>query len=89
MKDMGEDPPVFQLPVHCLMSRPQLPLHHMLLRRIHIISWAFHLICVAAEALVSLDPLALFKEVNENFVEKCIFSILTGRVGFLDPHQVP
>jgi hypothetical protein len=40
---------------------------------------------VAAVALVSLDPLALFKELREDFVEKFIFIILTGRVGFLDP----
>ena len=44
---------------------------------------------MAAVALVSLDPLALFKELREDFVEKFIFIILTGRVGFLDPHQVP
>jgi hypothetical protein len=44
---------------------------------------------VAAVALVSLDPLALFnKDVRKDFVEKIIFIILTGRVGFLDPHQV-
>ena len=47
MKDLGEDPPVLQLPVQRLMSHPQPPLHCMLLRRIHVISGAFHLIRVA------------------------------------------
>ena len=44
---------------------------------------------MAAVALIGLDKLAWFKEVCEDFDENFNFSILTGRAGTLDPHQVP
>ena len=78
-----------QLPNQCLMSRPQPPLHRLLLRRIHVISGAIHLICVAEVALVGLDPITRLKEVRADFLKIFNIHILTGRVGTLDPRQAP
>jgi hypothetical protein len=79
-----------QLPNQCLMSRPQPPLHCLLLRRIHVISGAIHLlICVAEVALVGLDPITRLKEVRADFLKNFNIHILTGRVGTLDPRQAP
>ena len=89
-KDLGEDPPILHLPDQCLMLHPQPPLHRPLLRRIHIISGAFHRIRVAEVALVSLNPITRLKEVHEDFLTNFNVRILTtGRVGTLDPRQAP
>jgi len=89
-KDLGEDPPVLQLPDQRLILRPQPPLRRLLLRRIHVISRAFHLIRVAEVALVSLDPITRLKEVHEDFLKNFNVRILTtGRVGTLDPRRAP
>ena len=88
-RPLGEDPPVLHPPFQCLMLRPHPPLHCPLLRRICVISGAFHLIRVAPAALVGLNWLARIKEAHEDFVENLNVGKHTGRVRTLDPHQVP
>jgi len=48
--DLGEDPPVLQLPIRCLMTHPHPALHRPLLRRIRVIRGAIHLILMAEVA---------------------------------------
>ena len=60
--DLGEDPPVLQLPLERLVMRPCFPLHCPILRQIRVVGGTFNFVGVAAVPLVSLDPLARLKE---------------------------
>jgi hypothetical protein len=90
-EDLGEDPPVLQLPVQCLVMHPHPPLHHTILCRIHVIlvSGAYDFARVAVVALGGLNPLAWLEEVVKNLVKSINDGIFTGRLGALGPHQVP
>ena len=67
-EDLGEDPPFLQPPMQRLMPHPHPDLHRPLLRCSCVVSMAFNLICVAAEALVSLDLLAWLKELHQTLI---------------------
>jgi hypothetical protein len=88
-KDLVKNPPNLQLPIQCLMMRPHPPLHSPIICRICIVPRTFDFVGVAAVALIGLYPLARLKEITQNLVENFNVSILTGKVGTLDPHQVP
>ena len=66
-----------------------LPLHWPIFCWMCAISRAFDFVRVPAAPLVSLNLLARLKEVPQNLVENFNVGELTGRVGTLDPHQVP
>jgi len=82
-EDLGEDPPVLQLPVQHLVTPPHPPLHSPIFCR------TLDFVGVAAVPLISLDPLTRLEEIKQNLVENFNVGILTGRVWPLDPHQVP
>ena len=88
-EDLGEDPPVLQPPVQRLVTRPHPPLHSPIFCRIHIVPRTFDFVGVAAVPLVGLNPLTRLEKMTQNLVKNENFSILTGRVWPLDPHQVP
>jgi hypothetical protein len=88
-EDLGENPPVLQPPIECLMPRPHPALHPQIFRRICIICWALDLVRVPAVAVVGLHALAGLKEAGEDFVENNYIGVLTRRVRTLDPHQAP
>jgi hypothetical protein len=87
--DLGEDPPIFQLPVQRLVMRPQPPLHRPILHCIAHILGALDFVGVSDVPLVCLDLLPRVQEMMQDFVEYCNMILLTRGVGTLDPHQVP
>ncbi len=89
VEDLGENPPVLQLPVECLMPGPHPALHCQNLHRIRVVCWALDLVRVPAVADVGLHALARLKEVGEDFVENNNIGVLARGVRTLDPHQVP
>ena len=61
--DLGEDPPVLQLPIERLVMCPCFPLHCLILCRIRVVgAGTFDFVGVVAVPLVSLDPLARLEE---------------------------
>jgi hypothetical protein len=88
-EDLGEDPPIHQMPIHHLVTCPHPYLHSPILHRIRLVPRTFDFVRVAVVPLVSLNPLAPLKEITQNLVETFNVGILTGRVWPLDPHQVP
>ncbi len=87
--DLGEDAPIFQLPVQHLVMHPHPPLHHPLLRRIPHILGTLDFVGVSNVPLVGIGLLPWVQKMTQNFVEKFGISVLPCRVGTLDPHQVP
>ncbi len=68
-EDLRENPPGLQPSIQRLVTRPYPPLHHPIIRRIHVIPGAFDFVGVAAVALVGLDPLARLKEITQNLIK--------------------
>ena len=64
--DLGENPPVLQPPIKCLVTRPDAPLHLEVLGGVGVVLGALHLVRVPAVAVVGLDSLAGLEEVREN-----------------------
>ncbi len=88
-EDLGENPPGLQPPIQRLVMWPHPPLHSPILCRIRVVPRTFDFVGVATVALVSLYPLARLEEITQNLPENFNVIILKGRVGTLDPHQIP
>ncbi len=75
-EDVGENPPVLQLPVERLMPRPCPALHHQILCRIRVIFWALDLVHVPAVAVVGLHALAGLKKLVRTLLKIIILVYL-------------
>jgi hypothetical protein len=86
---LGENAPILQAPVDCLVVRPDAALHLEVLGGIHVVLGALDLVRMLAVAIVSLNALARLKKVCQVRGEDLDVRPRTGGVRALDPHQVP
>ncbi len=84
-EDLGENSPVLQVPVKCLVTRPDAALHLEVLDRVDVVLGALDLVRVPAVAVIGLDAFVWLKEVRQTGGED---GPCPGRVRALDPHQV-
>ncbi len=71
------------------MARSDTGLHPLVLDGVARVVRALDLVCSADLAIVGLNSLAQLEEVTKDLVENLDVSKLSGRIGTLDPHQVP
>jgi hypothetical protein len=68
---------------------PHPPLHPPLIRQIPHILGTLDFVGLSKVPLFGLNSLPRVQEMTQNFVEDFDISVLTHRVGTLDPHQIP
>ena len=90
VEDLVENPPGLQPPIQSLVTCPYPPLHCPIFRRIHVVPGAFYFVGVAVvgpSSALTRSPSS--RKLRKTLLKKFNVSILTRRVGTLDPHQVP
>ncbi len=85
-EDLGENAPILQAPVDCLVARPDAALHLEVLGGVNVVLGALDLFCVPAVAVVGLDALARLEKVRQARGEDLDVWPRPGRVRALNPN---
>jgi hypothetical protein len=88
VEHLREYSPVLQVPVKCLMMRPDAALHLKVLDGVDVVLGALDLVRVPAVAIVGLDAFVWLEEVRQTGGKDLDVGPHPGKVRALDPHQV-